>query len=140
MRKDAAGQMRAVRIPEHLDVIADMACGAQAHIQLSSVTGLAGANEFYLYGSRGTLKGSLVMANQKLWGGQKGDSELKEIEIPAAEAGDWRVEEEFANAIRGQEKITHTNFEDGVKYMEFAEAVTRSMLTGRAVPLPLGVA
>src|SRR5262249_54951158 len=32
MRKDASGIMRAVRIPEHLDVIADMACGAQAHL------------------------------------------------------------------------------------------------------------
>jgi hypothetical protein len=41
------------------------------------------------------------------------------------------------NAIRGQEVITHTHFEDGVKYMEFTEAVTRSMVEGRAIALPL---
>jgi len=33
------GAMRPVRIPEHLDVIADMACGAQAHFGLSNVSG-----------------------------------------------------------------------------------------------------
>jgi hypothetical protein len=47
------------------------------------------------------------------------------------------VEEEFINAIRGQEEITHTSFEDGVKYMEFTEAVTRSMQEGRVIALPL---
>ena len=60
-----------------------------------------------------------------------------EIDIPPEKAGKWRVEEEFANAIRGVEKITHTNFEDGVKYMEFTEAVHRSAESGRAVSLPL---
>jgi hypothetical protein len=47
------------------------------------------------------------------------------------------VEQEFVNAIRGQEPITHTSFEDGMKYMEFTEAVARSMASGAAVALPL---
>ena len=137
MRTDAAGNRRAVRIPEHLDVIADMACGAQAHFQFSSVTGLAAANEFFLFGSEGTLKGSLNISAPGLWGGQKGDSALKEIEIPAEEVGDWRVEEEFVNAIQGKEVIQYSNFETGVKYMEFVEAVTRSMQEGTVIALPL---
>ena len=62
---------------------------------------------------------------------------LPKFPIPAEEEGGWRVEEEFVSAIRGHEVITHTNFEDGVKYMEFTEAVTRSMTTGKAIPLPL---
>ena len=62
---------------------------------------------------------------------------LAEIAIPASEAGSWRVEEEFVNAMRGQEEITHTHFADGVKYMEFTEAVTRSMQSGSVVALPL---
>ena len=41
------------------------------------------------------------------------------------------------SAIRGNEPITHTNFEDGVKYMEFTEAVNLSMETGTVVSLPL---
>jgi predicted dehydrogenase len=47
------------------------------------------------------------------------------------------VEEEFCNAIRGQEKITRTPFEVGLHYMEFTEAVTRSAQTGQTVALPL---
>jgi hypothetical protein len=35
------------------------------------------------------------------------------------------------------EKVTRTRFEDGVRYMEFTEAVTRSAQSGQAVNLPL---
>ena len=133
MRKDANGVMRAVRVPEHLDVIADMACGAQMHMQMSNVAGLAGPPEAFLFGSIGTLR----FSENALYGGQRGEAELKGIVIPPEEEGAWRVEEEFINAIRGKEVITHTTFEDGVKYMEFTEAAARSMATGRAIPLPL---
>ena len=135
MRPDADGVMRSVRIPEHIDVVGDLACGAQLHIQVSNVAGLAGAPEVYIFGSNGTLR----FSGNRLYGGQKDDSELSEIDIPEAEAGAWRVEEEFVNAIRGEEVITHTDFETGVKYMEFTEAVTRSMQSGAAIPLPLQI-
>jgi predicted dehydrogenase len=133
LRRDASGAMRAVRVPEHLDAIAEMACGAQARFQVSAVTGLAGPTEAWLFGSAGTLR----FSEGRLYGGRRGDSELREIDIPPAEAGGWRVEEEFVGAIRGQEPITHTSFEDGLKYMEFTEAVARSAASGTAVALPL---
>ena len=133
MRKDAEGVMRSTRIPNHIDVTADMACGAQLHLQVSSVAGLAGADEVFLFGSNGTLR----IADDTLYGGQREDSALSEIALSPDEIGAWRVEEEFVNAIRGNEPITHTNFEDGVKYMEFTEAVNLSMETGTAVSLPL---
>jgi predicted dehydrogenase len=43
------------------------------------------------------------------------------------------VEQEFANAIRGREKVSRTTFEDGVRYMEFTDAVAQSLALGRAV-------
>ena len=135
MRPDADGVMRAVRIPEHIDVVGDLACGAQLHIQVSTVAGLAGAPEVHVFGSNGTLR----FSGNKLYGGQKGDAELTEIDIPDTEVGGWRVEEEFVNAIRGNEVITHTDFDTGVKYMEFTEAVTRSMQSGPAITLPLHI-
>ncbi len=133
MRKDSDGVMRPVRIPQHIDIVGDMACGAQLHIQVSTVAGLVDGPEAFIFGSAGTLR----FANNSLYGGQQGDDALAEIPIPVEEEGGWRVEEEFVSAIRGNEAITHTNFEDGVKYMEFTEAVTRSMTTGKAIPLPL---
>lgn len=133
MRKDSTGRLRAVRVPEHLDVIASLVCGAQAHLQISSVTGMAGPAAAWLFGSEGTLR----FSENRLFVGRRGDAELVEVAIPAAEEGRWRVEEEFVAAIRGQEPVTHTTFEDGVKYMDFTEAVYRSLASGAAVALPL---
>jgi predicted dehydrogenase len=132
-RRTEEGMLKAVRIPEHIDVLAEMACGAQLHLQVSSVAGLAGAPEILLFGSRGTLR----FSQNKLFGGGRNDKELSEIAVPAAEQGGWRVEEEFVNAIRGREPVTHTTFEDGVKYMEFTEAALRSIAERRTIPLPL---
>lgn len=134
LRKDPdSGFLHAVRIPDHVDVIAKMACGVQAHFGISSIRGLGGPDAGTLFGSEGTLR----FSEGKLFGGRRGDSSLKEIAIPPSEEGHWRVEEEFINAIRGKEKVTHTTFEDGVKYMEFTEAAARSMAEKRCVPLPL---
>ncbi|MDE0503140.1 MAG: Gfo/Idh/MocA family oxidoreductase, partial [Candidatus Poribacteria bacterium] len=72
MRVDADGIMRATRIPNHIDVTADMECGAQLHVQVSNVAGLAGTDEVFLFGSEGTLR----IADDTLYGGQKDDSEL----------------------------------------------------------------
>jgi predicted dehydrogenase len=129
MRKDEDGYLRPVKVPDHIDIVADMACGAQARITISSVTGLAEPNSVTLYGSEGTLR----FINGQLYGGQRGDDSLRPINIPQSEAGEWRVETEFVNAIRGEEVITHTDFETGVKYMAFTEAVTRSMQERRVV-------
>ena len=49
----------------------------------------------------------------------------------------WRVEEEFIGAIRGREPVRRTTFEDGVRYMEFTEAVHRAMRYDAGVALPL---
>ena len=48
-----------------------------------------------------------------------------------------QVEEEFVAAIRGEGSIRRTTFEQGVRYMEFTEAVTRSIQSGCTVKLPL---
>lgn len=139
-RKNSDGHMQPVRIPEHLDVIAQMACGAQLHLQCSTITGLCGGTDAYLFGDAGTLHVDATDPhNNKIFGGQKGDSTLAEIAIPKSEHGAWRVEEEFVNAIRGEEEITRTSFEDGVKYMEFTEAVNLSMAERCTVSLPLAM-
>lgn len=133
MRRNEDGRMKAVRVPEHIDIIGELVCGAQLHMQISTVTGLAGPPRAMLFGSQGTL----MFSQNKLMGGQKDDEDLSEVDIPAELQGSWRVEEEFVNAIRGQETITHTSFEDGVKYMAFTEAVHQSLATGAMVPLPI---
>jgi predicted dehydrogenase len=129
------GAMVAVDVPDHIDIIADLPGGAQATYRFSSVSGLGPGPGAWLFGSKGTLH--FDQASNKLFGGKPGDKQPRDIPIPPEKAGKWRVEEEFAGAIRGQEKIQLTTFAAGVKYMEFSEAVHRSAESGRAIALPL---
>ena len=133
-RKEENGEVVDVSIPDHVSVIAELANGAMANMQFSAVTGLSSGNGVWIYGSEGTLH---VDGAQNVYGGQRGDDKLQEINNPEEGRAYWRVEEEFCNAIRGQEKITRTPFEVGLHYMEFTEAVTRSAQTGQTVALPL---
>ncbi len=130
-RTDSYGKKHEIKIPDHVDIIAEMVCGAQMHMQVSSVTGLSDGPKAYLFGSEGTL----CLAGNSLLGGRKTDRSLSRIQIDPALRGSWRVETEFINAIRGKERVKLTTFEDGVKYMEFTEAVVRSAQTGQSVTL-----
>ena len=132
-RRDAQGQLRDVLIPDHLDVLADLACGAQLRIRQSAIAALDEGLGTWLFGSDGTLR----FHDGKLFGAQRGESALQPIEISPHERGAWRVEAEFIGAIRGTEKVRLTTFADGVKYMEFTEAVARSLAERRAIALPL---
>ena len=123
-----------INIPDHIELLIEFG-GPLARMRLSSVTGLAPADRVWIFGSEGTLH--VDSASMTLSGGRRGDDGLSEIEIPEEKQGDWRVEEEFINAIRGIEPVTHTNFSDGVRYMEFTDAVNLSMQTGERIPLPL---
>ena len=130
-RKDGTGAAHDVRVPDHVDILAQLRGGAVGHLRFSSVTGLAPASEAWIFGSEGTLR--LEADTLRLTGGRRGESALREIPVPPKTRIGWRVEEEFVNAIRGREKIARTSFEDGVRYMEFTDAVTRSASTGQTV-------
>jgi predicted dehydrogenase len=132
-RRDAGGSLRSVTVPDHIDVLADMACGAQARFSISQVMGHIKSECVHICGSEGTLS----LHDGRLFAGRKHDAAMNEIHIPETERGSWRVEEEFVNAIRGLEPVRRTRFEDGVKYMEFTEAAIRSMAERREIPLPL---
>jgi predicted dehydrogenase len=130
-RRDASGAWHDVLVPDHVDLLAQLQSGGIAHLRFSSVTALAPPSELWVFGTNGTLR--LEADAKRLSGGRRGDRELTEIPIPAERRIGWRVEEEFVNAIRGREKVSHTTFEDGVRYMEFTEAVARSIALGQAV-------
>ena len=137
-RRDGSGVTKQVTVPDHVDILVDLERGGIGHLRFSAVTALAPASEVWLFGTEGTLR---VEADAlKLWGGRRGATALSEIPITAERRGGWRVEEEFVNAVRGKERITRTAFDDGVRYMEFTEAVARSAARGETVRLPLTLA
>jgi len=129
-RKDATGAWQDVRVPDHVEILATLGRGATAHMRFSTVTALAPPSEVWIFGTEGTLR--VESDTRRLSGGRRGDKVLSEIPIPAERRIGWRVEEEFVNAIRGREKVSRTTFEDGVRYMEFTEAVWKSAASGQA--------
>ncbi|KAF7597909.1 MAG: hypothetical protein CGU28_15875 [Candidatus Dactylopiibacterium carminicum] len=130
-RQDGDGRLRSVRIPEHVVVLADLACGAQATITVSSICGAVKESSILLCGSEASLRfadGGLSLA-------RKGETVFSPVDALPGEAGGWRVEEEFIRAIRGLENVSHTRFVDGLRYMLFTEAVARSIAEERTLPI-----
>ena len=134
-RTDDSGAKRYITVPDYLQIIGELESGPVLHIRMSTVLGLGQPDTLTIYGTEGTVR--LDVDSLTLHGGRKGDAGMSEIPIPPEEEGHWRVEEEFVNAIRGLEEVTHTNFVDGVRYMEFTDAVHMSARTGETVYLPL---
>ncbi|HET6425466.1 MAG TPA: gfo/Idh/MocA family oxidoreductase, partial [Planctomycetaceae bacterium] len=93
--------------------------------------------QIHLYGTSGTIKIVFRADDEQLWIGRFGDAELRRLEVPLDRRGQWRVEEEFVGAIRGEEPVKLNTFEIGVAGMEFTEAVSRSASTNQVVDLPL---
>jgi predicted dehydrogenase len=134
-----SGERRTVTVPDHVEVLADLANGAIARMHWSSVAGFMPGPEVWLFGSEGTLRLEQRGRNDLvLSGGRRGDKEMSRIDVPADKTYAWRVEEEFVGAIRGKEQVRLTSFVDAVKYMDFTEAVHISSTEGRRVYLPLG--
>jgi predicted dehydrogenase len=133
-RRAPNGELTSVTIPDHIDILYELANGAQVHMRMSATTGLSSGNQTWIYGSEGTVH---VDQQQTIFAGRRGDSDLREIPNPPEDRAAYRVEQEFINAILGLEEVTMLPFEAGVHYMEWTEAVYRSSQTGQAVYLPL---
>ncbi len=127
------GQPYVTRIFDELDVMGEMACGARLRMHLSTVTGPP-ERHVTIAGTEGALR----YDGETLTSCARGEEDFTPVEIPDDERGGWRVEEEFIGAIRGEEEIKLTRFEDGVRYMEFVEASVRAAQQGERVELPMG--
>ena len=100
--------------------------------------GASEALDVHIFGTDGTIRlrqpvgGALALS-----AGKRGKGELEPVEVDPTKRGGWRVEEEFVNSVRGIERVTHTDFFTGVKYMEWTTAVSQSLHKCRVVLLPL---
>src|SRR5258708_39623745 len=96
--------------------------GARGVYQFSGVTPLGAGAGIAMHGSKGALHYDFT--NDRLYGTQSGPS-LESIAIPPEKAGGWRVEADFIESIRDQKPVQLADFDAGVAYMEFTEAVAR---------------
>lgn len=146
-RRDAqTGALRDVRVPESVVVTGELQSGAHYVYAVTGVAAFAPGDAIEIYGTRGTLHYD-VLTHQVRFGrvdpsrrvrpGLVADRPASEpVEIPGDLRGAWRVEADFAAAIREGAPV-FPSFEDGLCYMEFVEAVARSLHEERTVRLPL---
>ncbi len=141
-RLDEDGRRRSTSIPDHIDIMMTMDCGGTMIYTTTLVSAFTRELDLSIHGTDGVIRVEYADVDDptgatfKVSGARRGDDALSQIEIPPENRGGWRVEEEFINAIRGLEPVTHTNFTDGLKYMQFTDAVTESVKTGNMVRLP----
>jgi predicted dehydrogenase len=138
----ASGVRRAAGTPDSVQVLTVLEDGARASYHLSGVTPFGQGASIQLYGTEGVLYYDLmndrIRGVSRTRGAAPGHLEaLLEIAIPKEKERIWQVEADFVDSIRLGTPVELTNFETGVSYMEFTEAVAHSARTGVAVELPL---
>ncbi|MBI3327304.1 MAG: hypothetical protein HYZ81_11460 [Nitrospinae bacterium] len=133
-RKTGEEKMDKVGRPECVAICAELENGALAHYFFSGVARHAGHSMVEAYGSEGTL--IYDMTANEIKGARAGDTGLQPIPIPPELTMEWTAEADFIAGIR-EGKKPRPSFEDGVQYMEFTEAVFRSVERGGVVTLPL---
>jgi predicted dehydrogenase len=131
----------AVERPDTVTVTGTMENGALFSGLWSGVARLGDApNAIEVYGSEGSIRyqaGQDAPGSGRILAARTSDAELKDVPIPDAEARSWTVEADFIAAVREGKTDPEPSFLDGLKYMEFTEAVFKSAAEGRAVDLPL---
>ena len=136
-RKNESGQRQACTIPDHVEILGEMAQGGQLRLSVSAVTGHIPMIDVHVCGTHGTLRLTDAGGELELFSGKPGAKKLKLVRVPKNKQNYWRVEEEFINAIRGKEIVTHTDLATGVQYMQWTDAVSTALRTGEKVKLPL---
>ena len=133
-RRDAeSGEDYEIGIPDSIGVFARMASCARVGYRLSALTHApVGANGISLYGSAATLH--WTQAGDRMALAPIGE-EPQPLEPDPGTAGAWNVEADFVASIREGAPVELTSFEDGLRYMQFTDAVWRSWSEGRVVAL-----
>lgn len=129
-----SGVRREVGTPDSVQVLTQLANGARGVYQFSGVAQFGCGAGVRLYGTRGMLHYDFTTDRID---GSRHPGQIEAIDIAPEKARGWRVEEDFVAAIRDHAPVRLTDFDSGVAYMEFTEAVARSALVGEAVRLPL---
>lgn len=130
-RPDPEGGTGTVDVPESLGIISELENGATAVYHISSVAQHGSGGGFEVHGTKGAFK----LEGGQAFVARAGDDGFRVLDVAPEKAWGWTVEADFVDAIRDGKPVTHTNFDDGVRYMAFTEAVQTSISEGRKVEL-----
>ncbi len=125
-----------VEIPETVAVSGELKNGAHIVYNFSAVAPFAQGEKIEIFGTKGAL--IYTPADQQLRIGRVGqDESAAAVQVPPELDTPWTVEADFVSAIREGTPV-YPDFRDGLRYMEFMEAVALSLAQeSRIVRLPL---
>ena len=121
-------------VPDSVVSAGTLQCGAAFSYHLSHSASFSPGHRIEIYGSRGALIYRLF--SEEILGATGGAGEPAPIAVSAEEERSQTTDREFIDAIRRGGTVSPT-FEEGLRYMEFCEAVALSAHSGSAVRLPL---
>ena len=138
LRPAGRAKMGEVDRPDTVNILSTLEIGATAVYMFSGMSNGAPGEQIEIYGTKGTLvyHTNVDLRKQKIYGCKTSQSSLKEIKIPNSRRREWTIEQDFVHAIRTGQNAESTFFQ-GVKYMEFTEAVFRSVEQGNTIRLPI---
>ena len=121
-------------VPDSIAIAGRLASGATLSAHFSSAGAFGAGSSIEVFGTHGAIAYKLF--GDELRTATEGDAELATIDVAPDEVREQTTDREFIEAIQTGSPVSPT-FEDGVRYMEFCEAVALSAAEGRPVTLPL---
>src|SRR5579859_6105054 len=125
------GSRASTSIPDHLAFLAEFPGPVFASLEMSAHTQHESSSILF-FGTGGTIRLRPAGLRLEMATGEDG---FKPVGARPDERRDWRVEEEFIGAIRGEETVHLTDFATGAAYMAFTDAVQESAAGGRRIDL-----
>jgi len=125
---DGAASMK--KNPNSITVSATMNCGANATFHFSEASAHGPGQKIEIYGPQGALIYDL--ARDRIFGAKHDEEQLSEIPIPEDEIRTQSTDTEFINAIQTGAPVS-PDFNEGLQYMRFCEAVARSCHYGEMI-------
>lgn len=115
-----SGERLPVELPDSLLIHGRVGQHALLNYHFSGMDSGAGQNEIRLVGEKAALR--VDVGAGKLYLSGAGAAE-EPLEIDPATRRGWRVETDFVESIRTGRPVELTSFAEGVRYMEFTQAV-----------------
>jgi predicted dehydrogenase len=126
--------MAGTQVPGSIAALSELENGASAMYHFSDWVPFGPSHSIEIHGTRGVLLYKLFQ--EEIFGASEGSKQMIPIPVPPGDERQHTTDAEFIAAIQNGGCVS-PDFSDGVRYMEFCEAVALSAHSCRIVDLPL---
>lgn len=128
---ESCGERVHVELPESLDIVANYEGGPRLVYHISGVDAAPPRLEVRINGTTGSLFIDLARQAITIFGAGTESGEI--LEVPQDQKRGWQVEADFVASIREGLPVALTEFDTGVRYMRFSQAVDDAWRCGKGM-------